>query len=84
MWLKARDHNSRFFHAMATSRRRNNLVSKIRDDKGYWQEKEEDISKVFLSYFKEAYTTSNPTNMELILEIVERKIDEIANEALLQ
>ena len=52
MWLKAWDHNSRFFHAMATSRRRNNLVSKIRYDKGCCQEKEEDISKVFLSYFK--------------------------------
>ena len=66
VWLKEGGRNTRFFHAMAINRRRTNMVSKIRDEKGYKNEKEEDISRVFLNYFKEVYSTSIPKDMEMI------------------
>ena len=51
LWLKEGDRNTKFFHTMASNRRKNNLVVRIMDDNGEWKTKEENITKVFLDYF---------------------------------
>ena len=67
LWLKERDRNTRYFHAMTTSRKRNNMILKIMDERNRWHDKGEEIEDVFVRYFTSIYTTSNPHDMEFIL-----------------
>ena len=43
LWLKEGNRNMRFFHVMASCRRRNNRVVRIMDKDNNWWEKENDI-----------------------------------------
>ena len=35
-WLQSGDHNSRYFHAYATSRKRNNTIHRLQNSDGAW------------------------------------------------
>ncbi|XP_030958481.1 uncharacterized protein LOC115980358 [Quercus lobata] len=45
-WLKNRDQNTKFFHGIATQRKRKNFIKGLRDGNGVWQEDEEDLDRV--------------------------------------
>ena len=74
LWLKEGDRNTTYFHAMASARRRNNRVQGIMAEDSSWKEKEAEVTKVFLNYFSSIFTSSKPTNMELVYEAVEKRI----------
>ena len=59
---------------MASARRRNNRVQGIMAEDSSWKEKEAEVTKVFLNYFSSIFTSSKPTNMELVYEAVEKRI----------
>ena len=84
LWLKKGDRNTKYFHAMASSRRRNNLILKVRDERNIWQMQEERIVAVFLEYFNSIFTTSTPTEMKYIFEKVEGRITEDMNGMLMK
>ncbi|XP_074342719.1 uncharacterized protein LOC141680371 [Apium graveolens] len=50
-WLKEGDQNTRFFHRFASSRRKTNLIQRIKDSAGVWRETPEEIQVVIEEYF---------------------------------
>ena len=64
LWLKEGDRNTKYFHAVASKRRRNNIIVRIMNDGNEWLKKEEEMAKIFLEYFKGVYATFNPTEIK--------------------
>lgn len=69
-WAREGDKNTRFFHAKATKRRCNNLISGLLNSEGVWQERVEDIERIIQTYFGELFQTSNPSSA-IIDEVLE-------------
>ena len=46
-WQRERDRNTKFFHAMASARKRNNMIVKIKDEEERWHKKKDEITDVF-------------------------------------
>ena len=48
-WIQSEDQNTKFFHGLATQRKRKNFIKGLRDVNGVWHEDEE----VFLGLLTE-------------------------------
>ena len=66
LWLNEGDKNTKFVHGVAFRKKRNNRILILKDDEDIWYDKAEDVENVFLAYFHNIFTTSNPSNMKLI------------------
>ncbi|XVE64032.1 hypothetical protein DITRI_Ditri07aG0068900 [Diplodiscus trichospermus] len=69
-WLCEEDKNTRFFHAQASQREKNNRVKGLKNEDGDWCEEEGEIKRIATDYFKNLFQSQEPENMEEILEIV--------------
>lgn len=69
-WAKEGDRNTRFFHAKASKRRRNNSIAGLQDSAGIWKEKVEEVEGIILEYFGSLFQTSSPDS-SIIDEILE-------------
>ena len=67
-WIKSGDKNTRFFPGTATNRKRKNFIKGLRDADGIWQSEEAAFTKVLVDFYAELFTTSNPQNLESVLE----------------
>ncbi|XP_055961043.1 uncharacterized protein LOC130015280 [Mercurialis annua] len=74
-WLREGDRNTKFFHHKASSRKKNNSITRICDDFGNWQYGE-DISRVAINYFNKIFTTSNPSNQNLVISCIHSAISD--------
>ena len=54
-WLTTGDANTRYFHSMASAKRRRNCKSRLKDDSGVWRDNEEEVEKMLLYYFQALY-----------------------------
>ena len=61
LWLSKGDNNTAFFHSKATKRLKKNLIRGIRDEDGAWLIDQDDIGHVMERYYKELFSTLNPT-----------------------
>lgn len=52
-WLKARDKNTKFFHAKASSRIRKIMIERVKDKAGNWLENIDDVDNRFCQYFQD-------------------------------
>uniref|UniRef100_A0A803NVH1 DUF4283 domain-containing protein n=1 Tax=Cannabis sativa TaxID=3483 RepID=A0A803NVH1_CANSA len=82
LWLREGDQNSKYFHAMASSRRRNNSISKLKRKDGTWADWSTDLSSVIVDYFSQLFMSSTVDCMEVVRSIPRRVSDE-QNNALL-
>ena len=84
IWLPAADKNTKYFHQRASQRRRKNHIHGFMDNMGRWCTSEPDIERVAESFFQNLFTSSNPTNMEEVLDSVDRVVTLDMNHTLLQ
>ena len=55
----------------STRRKRRNFIKGLHDENGTWQENEEVVSGLLIEYYANLFTTSNPRNLERILDGVQ-------------
>ncbi|KAK9984458.1 hypothetical protein SO802_033983 [Lithocarpus litseifolius] len=84
IWMKAGDKNTKFFHQRASQRLRKNNISGIFDGGGVWHESEEGIARAAESYFHELFTSANPSDMNNVLNSVDRVVTPETNQSVLQ
>ena len=66
-WLKEGDRNTAYFHCRANQWNKRNLILGLEDDNGVWVEDEADLGGVVEGYFKNIFSTSNPSGLDRIL-----------------
>lgn len=79
-----RDNNTKFFHACITQRQKKNKILIVQDAVGYKEEGRKAIEGVFNSYFKELFTSTNPS-LETVTKCTEHvpsKVTSMMNEDL--
>lgn len=55
-WATLGDQNTKFFHAMAVTRKRRNTVRALQGDNGEWISDDKEIRLTFINHFKKIYT----------------------------
>uniref|UniRef100_A0A2N9G3M9 CCHC-type domain-containing protein n=1 Tax=Fagus sylvatica TaxID=28930 RepID=A0A2N9G3M9_FAGSY len=83
-WLQEGNRNTKFFHNKATQRRKKNTIESLVDDQGTKHEEQQRIEQLIVDYFSQIYTSSNPQNLEPIMEAVETSVTEDMNTKLSQ
>ncbi|XP_075674729.1 uncharacterized protein LOC142643891 [Castanea sativa] len=73
-WLKDGDSNTKYFHSRATQRNKHNYILGLEDDNGVWVEEDGRMGNLFVNYFSNLFTTSNPTGIDAILEGIIPKV----------
>ena len=54
------------------------------DKEGTWRENKEEVEGIILDYFKEIYSTSFPEEFGSSLEVIDRRVSDDMNDALLK
>lgn len=62
-WLKEGDTNSRFFHAVASNRKKLNHISQLRAEDGSMVSNHDGMCAVLLNYFTQVFKESNNSNV---------------------
>ena len=83
LWLKSGDRNTKFFHAVASQRRKRNKIEGLMEE-GVWLESLEDIERVILNYFSSIYSTDHPNSFEASLNAVDQRVTQEMNGELLR
>jgi hypothetical protein len=78
------DRNTKYFHSWAKHRKKVNSISNIMDGEGRIWRKKGEISKEFLKYYKELFTTQSPSGVEDCLLTVNGCVTDEMNNTLLQ
>lgn len=81
-WLKEGDKNTAFFHACTAIRRKRNRIINLKNRYGQWCETEDQIKQEVEQYFRNLFTTSNPSGYDEILSGIPRSITESMNKNL--
>uniref|UniRef100_A0A803QBR0 Uncharacterized protein n=1 Tax=Cannabis sativa TaxID=3483 RepID=A0A803QBR0_CANSA len=83
LWLQARDSNSKFFHKPTSSRRRNNLIAKLKDSNGIWHDWDTGLTELMMSYFQGLFSSSG-SDWSHISDCISPCISAAPNEDLLK
>uniref|UniRef100_A0A803PJ09 Reverse transcriptase domain-containing protein n=1 Tax=Cannabis sativa TaxID=3483 RepID=A0A803PJ09_CANSA len=66
IWLKEGDQNSSYFHKMATTRKRQNNIERLKDDQGNWVDWDNGLQTVVTNYFNSLFQSANTSCQEVI------------------
>jgi len=83
-WYRFGDRNTKYFHSWAKQRKKVNSISSIMDRDGRIWKKKCEISKAFLSYYEDLFTTQRPAGVEHCLLTVNNCVTDEMNGTLLQ
>ncbi|MCH83857.1 hypothetical protein A2U01_0004683 [Trifolium medium] len=81
-WFLHGDKNTKYFHQKASQRKRKNKINFIEDQQGRSWLDEENIQRIFLRYFEDIFTSSNPTNTHNVIDVVHNCINAHMSEIL--
>ena len=81
-WLKEKDKNSKFFHAVTCERRRRDRIACIQSDEWEVIKGEEKVAKNVAKFYEGLFTTASPRDCEEILEGIQKTISECMNRKL--
>ncbi|KAF7810342.1 reverse transcriptase [Senna tora] len=70
LWLKHRDNNTRYFHAIVNMRRKKNRMSGIMDPMGNWITNQEDLKSMSMQYFQNLFQNSAMTDRATLKQYV--------------
>jgi hypothetical protein len=73
-WLKQGDKNSKFFHLKASQRKRKNTINFINNHHGNKVTDNKEIQNVFMDYFTNIFTSSNPANISDTLAGISNRV----------
>lgn len=81
-WLSSGDWNTKFFHAFALDRKKQNNVKGIVNSHRNWCPEDNAISNIILDYFSKLFTYLGPTNsmIEEVISSVDPLIDAEIND----
>uniref|UniRef100_A0A803NVA0 CCHC-type domain-containing protein n=1 Tax=Cannabis sativa TaxID=3483 RepID=A0A803NVA0_CANSA len=82
-WLNSGDKNSKYFHSVASSRKRSNSLSQLMDNNGVWVNWETGLQHVITGYFQDLFQSSN-INLSSVLNGVRPTITCDQNNELLE
>lgn len=74
-WLKFGDLNTKYFHYKANQRRRKNTIHSIFDSHGHIWRDDQHIHSIFIYYFRNIFTSSNPSISSELLHVAGNIID---------
>lgn len=83
LWLHSGDYNSKFFHASASIRRRNNHIQRLKMEEGIWVEWDNGLAELMTGYFTDLFTAGQ-ANWEKVVQYIPRSISQTQNEKLMQ
>ena len=81
-WIKSGDINTQFFHGTTTQRKRRNFIKGLRDSEGRWRSKECIYTKILMDFYADLFITSNPHNLDSIMDGVQKVVTEEMNSKL--
>ena len=81
-WLHDGDKNTKYFHCRSTEHNKRNYISGLENELGFWVEEESQIGGMLVQYFSNLFTSSNPINLDLVLEGVLPVVNDEMNEGL--
>lgn len=67
-WMKSGDKNTTFFHSKASQRLRRNSIVSLRNNDGVLCSDEVEVTGLLVSYYKQFFTSSQPTYFEAVLQ----------------
>ncbi|KAL4307123.1 uncharacterized protein LOC107605009 [Arachis ipaensis] len=68
LWVVDGDRNTRYYHTRTVIRRRRNKILKLKDQQGDWIEKDEDLKRHAIDFFKCLYEEENETGGGLVTQ----------------
>ncbi|KAH9680917.1 reverse transcriptase domain-containing protein [Citrus sinensis] len=83
LWLKEGDLNSRYFHALASTRKQQNKISKLRDDQGQWCTHPDKVNDLIMKYFTHLFS-SGCSVCDEVLDCVKVRINAEKNQTLME
>ena len=83
-WVAKGDKNTKYFHGVATQRKRRNFINGIKDSEGTWQTDKGVVSGIFVEFFTRLFTQSQPYDLDHDLEGVKRVVTEEMNAELVK
>ena len=81
-WFQSGDRNTSFFHAKASARQKKNFIEGILDANEVWQEDDQKVEEVVVGYYKDLFTTSQPTEFSELLQAIQPKVTTSMNQML--
>lgn len=63
-WLQSGDCNSKFFHGVASQRRRVNVISKLKDINGIVVSQQSDLEAIAVQYFQDIFTLASSNSFQ--------------------
>ena len=82
MWAKFGDRNSKFFHSLASQRKRKNLIRKLNDSNGRVVESSEDIAECLVQYYQDLFQSANQHLCTSATDSIQKVITEEMNSKL--
>ena len=82
--LKEGDRNIKFFHFRASKRKKKNTILGLRDDNGIWYDTNDTIADVVVQYFKNIYTSSQPTSFNDVIAAIPTRVTDEMNRELIK
>lgn len=83
LWLKEGDLDSRYFHALASTRKKQNKISKLRDDQGQWCTHPDKVNDLIREYFTQLFSSGGSVCDE-VLDCVKVRINAEKNQTLME
>ena len=82
-WMKDGNRNSKFFHAMASQRKRSNEILMLQDSSSKWHSQQFDLQRVASDYFQSIFTSASTSSVQHVINNIREVVTPDMNGTLL-